>query len=433
MLLPLVLAGQLMHVVNQYHFKWNVGVPGVAPANLIFLLALLMIRSKPETVTAPPILKNAILIFFGALTFAFLWAQVRAFGDFLDDLTYYKNALFAPLFYFLFLRCRQDLKMTRLLILWLLVVAAVAGLEGLIEGIDYGFGKYNPFRRASGPFGEDWHNANRAGVFYAMFMPMFVALALFLKRQKLVRLGAVGAAILTAGGSISTYSRQSYFLVVLALAALFLRKSLILVVLVVVATVSFASYLPDSMFQRVEETKQEDKAGNEEVDVSTSSRWELWEGGMKILAANPVGVGLHRWKDEIGNYSKYKHVDAHNFYVLTLVECNPLGLLSLLYLVYTLFRLSSWLRANRPPDDPEMFALSLGFTLCTLNMALGGIYGSPTLEASVMAPYWALAGLLERYTHLKMQSREETAPAAPAGDSLADRFPLATHIAPGRR
>ena len=57
------------------------------------------------------------------------------------------------------------------------------------EGIDYGFGAYNPMRRASGPFGEDWHNANRAGVFYAMFMPMFVALALFLKKPAAVAAG----------------------------------------------------------------------------------------------------------------------------------------------------------------------------------------------------------------------------------------------------
>ena len=64
---------------------------------------------------------------------------------------------------------------------------------------------------------------------------------------------------------------------------------------------------------------------------------------------------------------------------------------------------------------------------------MGGFYGSPNLEGAVMTPYWALCGLLERYTHLKMAK-----PAAPVGGepvietSIVDRFPLAAHILPGR-
>jgi hypothetical protein len=434
MLLKFVLFAQLVHVVNQIHFKWTTGIPGVVPTNLIFLAVLLLMRGKEETVTAKPLLQKAILLFFGALTLAFLWAELRSPGDLLADVTYYKNALFAPLFYFLFLKCRQDEKTTRWLIIWVLVVAAVAGFEGLREGLDYGFGKYNPTRRASGPFGEDWHMSNRAGVFYGMFMPMFVALALFLRRRKLWQLAAVGGCIVIAGGAISTYSRQSYFLVLLAVAVLLLRKSIVLAVAISILCVALAGYLPESATQRVEETRQQGKPGShEEVDVSTSSRWEIWAGGMSMLASHPNGVGLNRWKDEIGSYSSYKRMDAHNFYVLTLGECGPLGLAALLYLIYTLFVLARWLRANRPPDDAECTALTLGFTVCTLNMALGAIYGSPTLETAVMAPYWALCGLLERYIRLKMQSRGEAPKPETPSDAMAARFPLASYIVPGRK
>ena len=38
-----------------------------------------------------------------------------------------KNALFVPLFYFLYLRCKMDEKTTRWLIIWIMVIAAVAG------------------------------------------------------------------------------------------------------------------------------------------------------------------------------------------------------------------------------------------------------------------------------------------------------------------
>lgn len=432
MTLKVLLFAQLLYVVDEIHFPIKSGIPGVAPVNVIFLIVLLAMQGKPDTVKAPAILQKSIYYFFGALTFAFLWAQVRDFGDFMADLTYYKNALFFPLFYILHLRCKQDEKTTRLLLIWVMVIAAVAGLEGLLEGLDYGFGKYNPFRRASGPFGVDWHNANRAGVFYGMFMPMFVSLALFLKQRKLWRISAIGGAIVIAGGAISTYSRQAYFLILLSLVLLLVRKSIILAAIMVAAGIFAIGYLPDSVFQRVEETKQQGKSGNEEVDVSTASRFELWAGGMAMLSHNPLGVGLNRFKNEIGSYSGYKHMDAHNFYVLTLAECGPQGLATLLFLIWTLFRLAHFLRANAPRDDPETKALTIGFTVSTLCMALGGVYGSPTLEGTVMALYWAMCGLLERYIRLKMQNGEIKTEAAPE-PSLVDRFPLAAYIRPNQQ
>jgi hypothetical protein len=66
-------------------------------------------------------------------------------------------------------------------------------------------------------------------------------------------------------------------------------------------------------------------------------------------------------------------------------------------------------------------------------MALGAIYGSPTLETAVMAPYWALCGLLERYIRLKMQSRGEAPKPETPSDAMAARFPLASFIVPGRK
>jgi len=434
MVLRFLLFFQLLYVVNQLHFPWETGIPALAPTNLIFILVLLALRSAPPDPLEPkePFLKKALLYFYGALFFAFLWAQVTAMNDIVDDLTYIKNALFFPLFYFLYLRCKQDEKHTRYLIIWVMIIAAVAGLEAIREGFDYGFGKYNPFRRASGPFGVDWHHANRAGVFYGMFMPMFVALALFLKGQKLWRLGALGGILLLAGGSLFTYSRQSYFLCILAIVLLLVRKSVILMVVISVTLVSLAGYLPDSVFQRVEETKQQGKHGEEEVDVSTSSRWEIWEGAMGMLRDNPIGVGLNRFKKNIGNYCRYRGYDAHNFYVLTTAECGPQGIATWLLVLWTLFRLSRWLSINAPPDDNEAKALMLGFTVCTLCMALSGIYGSPHFEGSVMAPYWALCGLLERYVLLKLQKAGQ-APRESTEPSLVERFPLAAHIAPGRR
>ncbi len=429
-LLSALLYFQLLFVVNQLHFPWNTGIPGLVPENIIFLVVLLQLRGKPEVITLrePPILQKALLYLFGALFVAFLWAEVTAFNDPVADLTYLKNACFYPLYYFMYLRCKQDEKTTRWLIIWIMVIAAVAGLEAIREGFDYGIGKYNPFRRASGPFGTDWHQANRAGVFYGMFTPMFLALALFLKNQKLWRLAAIGGVVLVVGGALFTYSRQAYILIILAVAVLLLRKSLILSIVIGVTLSGMIGFLPDSVTQRVAETEQQGAHGEEEVDVSTQSRWEIWEGAMGMLREHPLGVGLNRFRDNIGNYSKYKHMDAHDFYVLTLAEMGPQGEIVLLVLLFMLMRLAKFLRQNAPRDDPEMSALSLGFTVMTVCMMLGQIYGSPFFEGAMMAPYWAMCGLLERYVQFKMQAGAAESPGQPRRATLVERFPLAVHL-----
>jgi hypothetical protein len=425
---------QLMFVVNQLHFPWGTGIPGVVPTNIIFVLILLLMRGKEEVLTLrePPVLQKALLTFIIAMGVMFVWAEVTASGDLIADLTYVKNACFYPLYYWMYLRCKQDEKTTRWMIVFVLVVAAVAGVEAIREGIDYGFGKYNPFRRASGPFGEDWHNSNRAGVFYGMFVAMFMALALFLKRQKLWRLAAIGGIVILVGGALFTYSRQAYILILFAFAVLLLRKSIVLAVVMGVILASSIGFLPDAVTQRVEETKQQGAHGEEEVDVSTQSRWEIWEGAMGMLKEHPLGVGLFRFRNNIGNYSKYKHMDAHNFYVLTIAEMGPQGEICLILLLVAMMRLSKFLRKSVPPNDPERQALALGFTVMSINVMLGNIYGSPFLEGAVMGPYWALAGLLERYMQFPSQAGAVEEPKEPREASLVERFPLAAHLGPPR-
>ena len=158
-----------------------------------------------------------------------------------------------------------------------------------------------------------------------------------------------------AGGALFTYSRQAYFIVLLSVVLLLIRKSIILSVIIGVTLVSLAGYLPDSVTQRVDETSQSNpKGGGEEVDASTSSRWEIWAGAMGMLQDNPLGVGLNRFKDNIGNYSSHKHMDAHNFYVLTFAECGPQGLIALLFLMWTLlFGLAAYLRKLRRPTTTK--------------------------------------------------------------------------------
>jgi O-antigen ligase len=152
-----------------------------------------------------------------------------------------------------------------------------------------------------------------------------------------------------------------------------------------------------------------------------------------MLAHHPIGVGLLRFKRHIGEYSPHKGYDAHNFYVLMLCEAGPQGLIAWLYLMWHLFGLTKWMRQNAPKDDPEAQALAIGFSVSTVCMCFGGLYGSPLLrEGAIMAPYWAMAGLLERYFTLKLQTRGVAAEPRVVDAALVERFPLAVHLPQGR-
>lgn len=439
MLLRLILLVQIFYTVYQNHFPVETGITAINLPNALFIVSMLLVMmgaKVPAYVNQhhKAILTPSLVFFFAMLVLAFVIAQMRAPQDTLADIIYLKTALFSPLLYFLYLRCGQDLKNTRLLIIAVMVVASIAAVQAIRQGLDYGIGTFYESHRASGPFGSNYASANRAGVFYAMFLPMFIAMALFFRKQLVWRVAALTGIGLLGMAVMVTYSRQSYFIAVLGLALLLLRRNVVMAVVIGLTLVSFASYLPDSVFERVQETRQKDSVGNAEVDESTASRWEIWEGAMNAWQANPAGVGLNRFKSEIGKYSAYQQRDAHNFYVLTLTECGPQGLLGLLLVFRALFQASKFMRKSAPPDNSEARALAYGFTITTLCLAVGNFYGSPFFEGTVIGDYWILAGLLERYFVLLNAGTEPAAaPAIVARPDPFARFPLAARTLPGPR
>ncbi len=435
----MLLAVPILFIPNMIHLSFETGIPGLNIANILFLLlvAALMMggrKYRPLQPTGP--ITHALLLLFLALVVGFVIAQATRPISFMDDFTYIKNLIFYPLLYFVYRRCGQDLKGTRQLIIFVMVVAAVAGLEAIREGLDYGFGNYSESRRASGPFGVDYSSANRAGVFYAMFMPMFVAMALFFRKQKFWRLAAIGGVGIMAVAIMATYSRQSYLIALVGVTLLLVRRNVLLAALIGLMVVPAVSLLPESVTQRVAETEQQDAVGAQELDVSTASRFDIWTGAVQMWSEHPLGVGVNRFKQYIGDYvPRYAGYDAHSIYFLMLAECGPIGLFALFYLLWRLLRMGIGFARSVPASDAEGKALSLGFVLVVISTALGNVYGSPFFEGAVMANFWALCGLMEHYFSLKKQaaaapSASQAAPADAA--ALGARFPLAARIAPGR-
>ena len=136
-MLRLLLFFQIFYTVYELHFPFTTDFAGLNLVNLLFLgtLAAIVVRSGHDPVKSPAMLRGALLLFFVVLVVAYAIAQARSPLAGSDDLPYLKNAIFYPLLYFVYLHCRQDLKTTRLLIIFVLVISAVAGLQAVRQGL----------------------------------------------------------------------------------------------------------------------------------------------------------------------------------------------------------------------------------------------------------------------------------------------------------
>lgn len=434
MLRRLIFAIPIVLLPNSLHVPFDTGLPAINLANLLLIVVVLaMPRRRADLPPAGPgMLTAPLLLLFLSLVIALVIALATRPGDLMADLTELKNFIFYPLLYFVYRHCRQDLDGTRQLIALTLVVAVVAGLESVWEGIGRdSFSSFDDSKRIAGPFGGS-RVSNRAGVFFAMFLPLLVAFALFVRGHRFWRLLAgVGIVVLVAAIMV-TFSRQSYLIAVVTTLLLLLRRHLLLAGLLAVAMIPAISLLPEGVTQRVVETQQINEIGDAQLDVSTASRFEIWEGAMQMWRDQPAGVGLGRFTQYIGNYSDYVGYDAHNMYVLMLAECGPLGLIAMLWLLWRLLRLAVTVRRSSVEGDSESQALALGFALSVIAMAMGNLYGSAFNEGLVMANFWILCGLVEHYAALKRHARTaQVVVPVEVADAIHQRFPLATHIAPG--
>ncbi|KGM56263.1 hypothetical protein N800_08660 [Lysobacter daejeonensis GH1-9] len=416
---------------NTAHLPSDASV-GVSLAAL--LVALLFGRRDSASIDRQSLMWAPLVALFIAMLVGFLAAHWHDLSGAEKDLREAKVAVLFPLLYLAYLRSGLDLKATRQLIIVALVVAVLAGLEAVFQARSFNLMEFSETQRATGPFGQI-KMANRAGVFFAMFLPMLVAIALEAGQRRNVRALAIAGSLVLAMAILFTYSRQSYLIGMFVVMILLVWRSIPVALLA--ATVLAASaiiFLPSSVVDRVQDTQQVDASGAVTLDVSTASRFTIWSGAVDMLRDHPAGVGLGRFSEKIGNYTTYSGKDAHNGFLLTLAELGPLGLFALLWVFWRLWRLSRWLRRSPAAARPGTGTLERGFTLAVVAMALGNLYGSPFFDSVVMANFWILCGLMERYGALKLSSAlavaTATMPAHPPAP-MGQRFPLASRALPG--
>ena len=421
--IPIILLPNTAHLPADISVSASVG---------LLIIAMLLGDRDPAQITRRGFMFAPLVALFLAMLVGFVAAQWHDVSRLSKDLREAKVALLFPFLYLAYLHCGLDLKRTRQLIILVMIVAVGAGLEALIQGASFDLGSFSETQRATGPFGE-LKMANRAGVFFAMFLPFMVAIVLQPRQKSLVRLAAIAGGLVLTSAILLTFSRQAYLIALFGIMILLIWRSIPMAMLAaVVLGIAALTFVPKSVVDRVQQTEQSDGTGEVVLDPSTTSRFVIWSGTMQMLRDHPNGVGLGRFSDHIGSYTNYAGKDAHNGFLLTLAECGPLGLLALLWVFWRLVRLARWLRRSSVAQSADQ-ALERGFMLAIISMALGNMYGSPFFDSLIMSNFWILCGLMERYGALKTHAAQVMADSAERRNAvpLGLRYPLAARAMPG--
>lgn len=413
--LRIVLVANIVYGTYQNHITVDFGIKGINLTTLLFFAAVWLTSSLKSKPTAPPPLKGFLYAFFAGLIWSFVIGQMRDSSTMMDDLTVVKNMLFAMMLYFVTYNACGDKRTRQVVFAALLGVTALVTIHVWRQAIDYGIGVYNESRRASGPFGPDARASNRAAAYFIIFLPVMLSAALYFQHWK-SRLFAMVFTVLGIAGVFFTYSRQAYFVVALLFAYLAIRRNWMLALMVLALILSYESWAPQGVIDRIASTHAEDGQGEGKLDESTESRFIIWAGAGELIARNPLGIGLNHFKRSIGEFAPdYAGYDAHNNYVRYTTEGGIPGIITMVALLLAVFALS--LRVLKADDSNETRLLGMAFHVSILGVILSNIYGSRFFDEDIMGGFWMLAGLAAR--HLAV-AREEAAP--PASKPIAVRL-----------
>jgi hypothetical protein len=255
----LLLALPIIMLPNTAHLPSDVAV-GASVALLV--VSMFLRQSDPAALMRPARLLPPLVALFIAMFVGFIAAQWHDLARFEKDLREAKVAILFPLLYLAYLRCGLDLKGTRQLIVLVLLVAVGAGLEALYQGRGFNLGEFSETQRATGPFG-DIKMANRAGIFFAMFLPMTVAVALQPRQKRFIRWASIAGAGVLAIAIMLTYSRQSYLIGLFSIMVILVWRSIPAALFAgLLLAVTAVTFLPGSVVDRVQETQSVDASGS---------------------------------------------------------------------------------------------------------------------------------------------------------------------------
>jgi len=265
--------------------------------------------------------------------------------------------------------------------------------------------------------GVDFRDANFLAAFLVTMLPIIGSQ--FLRSAWLGKVVCLVAGVFTTNAIILTRSRGAFVALGFSAGAalLFIPKHRRWIVIcgLIVATVGGYNLMDEQFIQRMTTITQSEN----ERDRAAQSRIEIWGGGMRMMMANPLGVGAGNYMQSIGRYDPQNpERDAHN----TLVRCaGEIGLPGIVVLAALVINAGVTLRAasTRAKCLTPEYQQSIALVIYALWGSLAAIVGvSVTMTLLyVENAWWFLAlpvcasRIVDNLLLSQAKSEEETSEA----------------------
>jgi O-antigen ligase len=233
-----------------------------------------------------------------------------------------------------------------------------------------------------------YSTANAVALYVVPITAVAGSLALFANgRERLVGLGSFVVGVVVTALS---FSRGGYLAMaaVVAGSALSHRRRLILLGLAA-AGAGAVALVPPILHRILIETQN--VYGN-----TVFSRLELWSAALKLLERRPIlGAGLSGFQERVAPFyartqTSANFIDPHNIVLNFWVETGLLGLIAIVWIFVTAFRVS-WLGWRR--GDPDWRPYQLGVFLAMVAVVVHGMVDVPYFKNDLSLEFWTLIAI----------------------------------------
>jgi len=380
------------------------------------LIGLLLHRTERQVFISSRL--NKILMVLFVFTYLSLWQGAFYLGSPLpiaiDDPRFSNWKNYVEMF-FLFFMAAASIRTRRqmAIVIGLMCISVLAVNRSYVSTVgSRNFSHFSYELRDAGPLG--YAGENGMGAFQAEFAVFLVGLAVF-ARKLVLKLGLLAIALTSIYCMELTLSRGAYAGFLIGLLALGLIKERKILILLALILVSWQSFVPNAVTERVMMTYQEGQG----VDASAGERLDLWQDALRAFAEDPVfgtGFNTYAFMGRMGPYT-----DTHNYYVKLLIETGVVGLLIFFWLSAAACKMSS--RLFRQAMDPFMSSLGCALFAMMICVLVVNFFGDRWTYLQVSGFLWVLLGLAARGLIVvirEKESRLEEAPTMESGEFQAD-------------
>ncbi|MGE4157577.1 MAG: O-antigen ligase family protein [Planctomycetota bacterium] len=148
--------------------------------------------------------------------------------------------------------------------------------------------------------------------------------------------------------------------------------------------------------------------GEMDLDQSAMSRWYIVQAGITRVREDATalmfGVGIGRFPYEIlGRHPKVMFVDAHNQWLLILVECGIIALLSL-WLIMAICALIA-MRVYWITDDPVHRVIAIGYLAGLTGIFISNFFGSRMNSNEIILLHWIMTAVVLKLDVMERERR----------------------------